>query len=170
MLRYLHLFALAGAFAVAPHAWAQCSDKRAIWTHQMGDVKHVVFGTEGVNYASKIYFEEWRGDKLAWRGGGEVTCSNGASTCYGLIRNHTGGEATTDVVLEQIDENQDGIADWVIFAGLSQALWYSEGLEVDWFNGFKREDPSDRIQASNIYKLSGCRERDELVLTAIAPN
>jgi hypothetical protein len=73
-------------------------------------------------------------------------------------------------VIEQIDDNQDGIADWVIFAGLSQALWYSEGLEVEWFNGFKREDPSDRIQASNIYKLTGCREKDELTLTGSEPN
>ena len=62
------------------------------------------------------------------------------------------------------------VADWVIFAGLSQALWYSEGLEVEWFNGFKREDPSDRIQASNIYKLSGCRDKDEIVLTGDQPN
>lgn len=58
----------------------------------------------------------------------------------------------------------------MIFAGLSQALWYSEGLEVEWFNGFKREDPSDRIQASNIYKCAGCREKDELVLTGNQPN
>ena len=171
MLRYLPFAVLIGAIAFPPQAWAaQCSDKRAIWTHDMGDVKHVVYGTEGVNYASKIYFEEWRGGKLAWRGGGEVTCSNGASTCYGLIRNHIGDNDTTDVVLEQIDENQDGIADWVIFAGLSQALWYSEGLEVEWFNGFKRQDPADRIQASNIYRLSGCREKDEIVLTGNQPD
>ena len=165
MLRHLQSAMLIGALFFATQAWAQCSDKRAIWTHEMGEVRHVVYGTEGVNYASKIYFEEWRSGKLAWRGGGEVTCSNGASTCYGLIRNHIGEDNTTDVVLEQIDEDRDGIAEWVIFAGLSQALWYSEGLEVEWFNGFKREDPSDRIQASNIYKLSGCREKDELVLT-----
>lgn len=169
MFRHLPCAVLIGALFLAPQAWAQCSDKRAIWTHDMGDIKHVVYGTEGVNYASKIYFEEWRGGKLAWRGGGEVTCSNGASTCYGLIRNHIGEGNITDVVLEQIDENRDGIADWVIFAGLSQALWYSEGLEVDWFNGFKREDPSDRIQASNIYRLSGCREKDELILSGNQP-
>jgi hypothetical protein len=41
---------------------------------------------------------------------------------------------------------------------------------VEWFNGFKREDPSDRIQASNIYKLSGCRDKDELTLTGNRPN
>lgn len=170
MLRLLPCAVLIGALLLAPQAWAQCSDKRAVWTHDMGDTKHVVFGTDGMNYASKIYFEEWRGGKLAWRGGGEVTCSNGASTCYGLIRNHIGEGNITDVVLEQIDENRDGVADWVIFAGLSQALWYSEGLEVEWFNGFKREDPSDRIQASNIYKLSGCRDKDEIVLTGDQPN
>ena len=170
MFRHLPWAVLTGALFLAPQAWAQCSDKRAIWTHDMGDIKHVVYGTEGMNYASRIYFEEWRGGKLAWRGGGEVTCSNGASTCYGLIRNHIGEGNTTDVVLEQIDENRDGIAEWVIFAGLSQALWYSEGLEVDWFNGFKREDPSDRIQASNIYRLSGCRDKDELILTGNQPN
>jgi hypothetical protein len=161
--------ALIGAILAPPQAWAACSDKRAIWTHDMGYIRHVVFGTEGVNYGSKIYFEEWRGGKLAWRGGGEVTCSNGASTCYGLIVNHIGDGNTTDVVIEQIDENKDNIADWVIFAGLSQALWYSEGLEVEWFNGFKREDPADRIQASNIYKLSGCREKDEIAFAGNQP-
>lgn len=164
MFRNLSSALLICTLFLAPQAWAGCSDKRAIWTHDMGDTKHVVYGTEGVNYGSKIYFEEWRSGKLAWRGGGDVTCSNGASTCYGLIRNHMAEDATTDVVLEQIDEDRDGTADWVIFAGLSQALWYSEGLEVEWFNGYKREDPSDRIQASNIYKLSGCRDSDELVL------
>ena len=169
MVRYLQAALLAGAIATAPQAWAGCSDKRAIWSHDMGDIKHVVFGTEGVDYGSKIYFEEWRGGKLAWRGGGEVTCSNGASTCYGLVVNHIGDGNTTDVVLEQIDENKDGVADWVIFAGLSQALWYSEGLEVEWFNGFKRQDPSDRIQASNIYALSGCRETDEITFSGGQP-
>jgi hypothetical protein len=144
---------------------AACSDKRAIWEHSFDDGnKHVVFGTEGINYFSTIYFEEWRGGKLAWRGTGSITCSNGASTCYGMIRNNLGDEGITEAVLETIDENRDGIADWVIFAGLSQALWYNEGLKVEWFNGFKPEDVSDRIQSSNIYKLAGCRETDALKL------
>jgi hypothetical protein len=50
MLRYLRAALLAGAMLSAPQAWAQCNDKRAVWTHEMGDIKHVVFGTEGVNY------------------------------------------------------------------------------------------------------------------------
>ena len=157
------------ALLMSSQALAGCTDKRAIWTHDMGDTRHVVYGTEGVNYFSKIYFEEWRDGRLAWRGGGEITCSNGASTCYALVGNHMGGGNTTEVVVEQIDENRDGIADWVVFAGLSQALWYSEGLEVAWFNGFKREDPSDRIQASNIYKFSGCREKDEITFAGNQP-
>lgn len=162
----LHAAVLAAITTTVPleSAAEKCSDKRAIWAHDMGDVRHVVYGTEGVNYFSTIYFEEWRSGKLAWRGGGEITCSNGASTCYGLIRNNLGDDGVTEVVLEQIDEDQDGIADWVVFAGLSQALWYNEGLKVDWLNGFNQEDPSDRIQASNIYRLAGCRATDAVAL------
>lgn len=148
-------------------AWqadAACTDKRAVWEHRYDGTRHVVFGTEGINYGSEIYFEEWRGDKLAWRGSGTVTCSNGASTCYGLIRNMLGDDGITESVLESIDENQDGVAEWVIFAGLGQALYYSDGLKVEWFNGFKPDDPSNRIQASNIYKLAGCRETDAVKL------
>lgn len=151
-------------------AGATCTDKRAIWEHDMGDVRHIVYGTEGVNYFSKIFFEEWRGGKLAWRGRGEITCSSGASTCYGLVRNNLGDDGITEAVLERIDADGDGIDDWVIFAGLSQALWYSEGLKVNWFNGFKPDDPSQRIQASNIYKLAGCRTTDALVPTSVDSN
>lgn len=163
--------AFAALLLAAPQALAEakCTDKRAIWANDVGDVRHIVYGTEGVNYFSKVYFEEWRGGKLAWRGGGEIGCSNGASTCYGLVRNNFGEGNITEAVLERIDADGDGVADWVIFAGLSQALWYNEGLKVEWFNGFRPEDPSDRIQASNIYRISGCREKDELVLTAADP-
>lgn len=162
---------LAALTLTAPNVLAatKCTDKRAVWEHDMGEVRHIVYGTEGVNYFSKIYFEEWRGGKLAWRGRGEITCSNGASTCYGLVRNNLGDDGITEAVLERIDTDGDRIDDWVVFAGLSQALWYSEGLKVDWFNGFKPEDPSERIQASNIYKLSGCRDTDALVLTPADP-
>jgi len=146
-----------------------CTDKRAIWANEMGDVRHIVYGTEGVNSFSKIHFEEWRGGKIAWRGGGEIACSNGASTCYGLIRNNLGDNAMTESVLEQIDADGDGVADWVIFAGLSQALWYNEGLKVEWFNGFAPEGPADRIQTSNIYRISGCRKTDALVLDPSNP-
>lgn len=163
--------AFAALMLAAPHVLAEsrCTDKRAIWENGMGEVRHIVYGTEGVNYFSRIYFEEWRGGKLAWRGKGEITCSNGASTCYGLVRNNLGDDGITEAVLERIDADGDGIADWVIFAGLSQALWYSEGLKVNWFNGFKPEDPSDRIQASNIYKIAGCRDTDALVLAPADP-
>jgi len=171
-MRHLSTAALGAALVLAAQqalAGATCTDKRAIWENDMGDTRHIVYGTEGVNYFSTIYFEEWRGGKLAWRGGGEITCSNGASTCYGLVRNNLGDDGITEAVLERIDADGDGVADWVIFAGLSQALWYNEGLKVTWFNGFKPEDPSDRIQASNIYRIAGCREMDALVLTPPNP-
>jgi len=171
-MRHLSRAVMSAAMLLVAHsalAAETCTDKRAIWENDMGAVRHVLYGTEGVNYASKIYFEEWRGGKLAWRGRGEITCSNGASTCYGLVRNNLGDDGITEAVLERIDADGDGIDDWVILAGLSQALWYSEGLKVDWFNGFKPDDPSDRIQASNIYKISGCRTTDALVLAPADP-
>ena len=158
-------FAALAIAATRMPAQAGCTDKRAVWTHDMGDTRHVVYGTEGMNHFSRIYFEEWRGGRLAWRGSGEISCSSGASTCYGLIRNNIGGDGITEVVLERIDEDRDDVADWVIFAGLSQALWYDEGLKVEWFNGFGADDPAERIQASNIYQISGCRETDALVPT-----
>ncbi|ANP86033.1 hypothetical protein BA011_10045 [Rhizobium leguminosarum] len=140
--------------------YANCTNSTAIWSNEGQGVRHIVYGTDGINYGSNIYFEEWRGSQLAWRARGSVTCSNGASTCYGMVRNAsglTGDDETTDVVLETIDADSDGLADWVIFAGLGQKLYYTNGADVNWFNGFQPGN-QERVLLPNIYKFLSCRK------------
>ncbi len=163
----LFLF-LSFLFAMSQLTWAkpQCEQKYGIWATEADGVRHVVYGSDGVAYNSNVYFEEWRQSKLAWRASAKITCSNGAVTCYALVENASGlpgDDSTTDVVLEEIDENADGLPEWVVFAGLGQGLYYSGGAKVEWFNGFGPTE-YDRITMPNIYRFLDCRERGELAL------
>jgi hypothetical protein len=159
---------LAVLFAVPQLALAkpQCDQKYGIWASEADGVRYVVYGSDGVAYNSDVYFEEWRQSKLAWRAKAKVTCSNGAVTCYGLVENAsglTGDEAITDVVIEEIDEEADGLPEWVVFAGLGQRLYYGGGAKVEWFNDFGPSE-DDRITMPNVYRFFDCREQGELAL------
>jgi hypothetical protein len=65
-------------------------------------------------------------------------------------------ENITSAIVERIDSDDDGISDWVVFAGLKQELWYTGGAKVEWFTGFA---PEDRVQIPNAYRLFGCRDQ-----------
>lgn len=164
----LILHVLTVLFMVPQAAWSnpQCEQDYAIWVSETGNVRHIVYGSEGVRYYSDVYFEEWRESKLAWRARASVTCSNGAVTCYALVENasgSTGDDGITSIVIEQIDENADGLPEWVVFAALGQSLYYNGGAKVKWFNGFG-QGQYDRVTMPNIYQFFDCREPGELKL------
>jgi hypothetical protein len=160
---------------------AHCAAKAGIWADRAdGGVRTIVYGTNGLIYPSDIYFEEWRGNKLAWRIKGQLECSNGVSTCYAAVGSKgdgvsaptgEGAKAEGDdappmshAVLETIDENDDGMAEFAVFAGLSQILHYDGGANVEWFNGFAPEANDLPASPANIYKFMGCRATEELEL------
>lgn len=166
-MRLMFLF-LTVLFVIPQLAWAkpQCDQKYGIWATEADGVRYVVYGSDGVAYSSNVYFEEWRQSRLAWRANAKVTCSNGAVICYALVENAsglTGDDATTGVALEEIDENADGLPEWVVFAALGQSLYYSGGAKVEWFNGFGPAE-DDRVTMPNIYQFFDCREPGELKL------
>ncbi|MDP3526103.1 MAG: hypothetical protein Q8S27_16120 [Hoeflea sp.] len=166
---HLMFLFLAVLFWVPQWAWAkpQCEQDYAIWVSEADGVRHIVYGSEEVRYYSNVYFEEWRQSKLAWRSKGMVTCSNGAVICYANVENASdlgGDDATTSVVIEEIDENADGLPEWVVFAGLGQSIYYDGGAKVEWFNGFGLPE-DDRVTMPNVYRFLSCRERRELVLS-----
>ncbi|UVC12325.1 hypothetical protein IHQ71_29300 (plasmid) [Rhizobium sp. TH2] len=74
---------------------AACTNKTAIWAYEKNGTRHVVYGTDGVDYGSSVYFEEWRGNKLAWRASGAATCSNGAVICSVTVKNASGLSGTS---------------------------------------------------------------------------
>lgn len=116
--------------------------------------RHLIYGTDGLNYGSQVVIEEWRENKLAWKLESTVTCSNGVVICYLLVPNASGlegNDATTSVVIERIDTDDDGIDDWIILAAFEQGLYYNGGGVVSWYNGFKPVE-NERITAPNIYK------------------
>lgn len=165
-MRLMFLF-LTVLIAIPQLAWAnpQCDQKYGIWATEAEGVRYVVYGSDGVAYNSNVYFEEWRQSRLAWRANAKVTCSNGAVICYALVENAsglTGDDAITDVALEEIDENADGLAEWVVFAALGQRLHNSGGAKVEWFNGFGPTD--DRTTMPNTYRFLDCREPGEFAL------
>lgn len=139
---------------------AACDKSNAQWVSE-GKTRYVLYGTQGVDYLSHLFIEEWREGQLAWRGRGRVTCSLGVIVCYALMSMDSppsdGQPATTMSVVEVIDENDDGLPEWVVFAGLAQQLFGNGGLKVKWFNGFKPDGESPDVVAPNIYKLDGCR-------------
>lgn len=158
-MRFTIAVGLALAALSSPVA-AACDNSNAQWVAEADEARFVLYGTKGLNYASKLYLEQWRKDKLAWRGRGSVTCSLGASICYALMR--TDGEPngrypdTVDIELETIDEDDNGVPEWVVLAAFSQTVYGARrGLQVEWFNGFK-PDASPYPLAPNIYKFDGC--------------
>lgn len=130
------------------------SNSNTSWGSIGEDKRHLIYGTDGLNYGSQVVIEEWRENKLAWKLESTVTCSNGAVICYLLVPNASGlegNDATTSVVIERIDTDDDGVDDWIILAAFEQGLYYNGGGKVSWFNGFK-PDENERITAPNIYK------------------
>lgn len=145
---------------LATPAMAACETSNAQWVSQGPQMRHVLYGHKGVDYGSHLFIEEWRGDRLAWRGRGRVTCSLGVSVCYALMYTDNpprdGHPASAGAVLETIDENDDGLPEWVVLAALAQDAFRDGGLKVKWFNGFKPSEYPNAVP-SNIYKLDGCR-------------
>lgn len=154
--------ALSALLVPATSQAAACKDELAIWPTEEGGVRNVVYQaqTDGSGQLwPDMFFEEWRGGKLAWRALARTSCSNGHSICrvsapdgLSLI-----GESTTDAIIERIDEDEDGLAEWVIFAGFGQSMHYAGGLQVEWFNGFGEQEQETRISPPNQYKYFGCQ-------------
>lgn len=138
---------------------AACPSARPIWVSRKDDREYILFGSHGVSYGSEITIEERRNGKAAWKAKGFVTCSNGASICYAMMNNNSGlgGEKeTTGVIIEVINLDDRFVPQWVVLAAHSQNLWYSNGLKVDWLNGFGPKDEFERVTAPNIYERKAC--------------
>jgi hypothetical protein len=151
--RFVTLLALAAA---TPALGGPCTNTDAIWEAKGDKLRYVVYGTDGLNYFSVAFLEEWRGDKLAWRTTGRVSCSNGASICYLLLDRADGGEKSIEIIMEGIDVEGDDLTDWIVFAALGQSLWYEGDPKVKWYNGFVPAE-GERIIPPNIYRFSACR-------------
>jgi hypothetical protein len=141
---------------------ATCKDELAIWAAKQGGVRNIAYQAQTDGLRSmwpSMVLEEWRDGKLAWRAVASTTCSNGHSICYIFAPDNASliGESTTEAIIERIDENRDGLADWMILAGLGEQIWYADGLRVDWFNGFGKDEQDERITLPNQYKFSGCQ-------------
>jgi hypothetical protein len=150
---------------------AQCQNKDAIWSAATDKARYVIYGTDGLNMFSDVTLEQWRGQKLAWRTTGNVSCSNGISVCrLGLTNSMDAPDNGTSVIIERIDENGDGVADWLALAGLENELWYAGGAKVDWFNGFGPEYDDDRQTAPDIFRLDSCRTGVSSARSALPPH
>lgn len=66
--------------SVSQHIWESINDNK----------RHLIYGTDGLNYGSQVVIEEWRDNELAWKLDATVTCSNGAVICYLLVPNASG--------------------------------------------------------------------------------
>ncbi|MGP2490484.1 hypothetical protein ACTDI4_02490 [Mesorhizobium sp. PUT5] len=155
----------------APSFASGCENKDAIWSASTDKARYVIYGTDGLNMFSDVTLEQWRNQKLAWRTAGKVTCSNGVVVCYlALTNNLDAPDNGTSAIIEKIDENGDGVGDWVVFAGLDSELWYAGGAKVEWFNGYAPEDEDDRQTAPNIFRLDSCRSNTPPTSMVLAPN
>lgn len=136
-----------------------CNDAHAIWANEKGDVRQILYGSQGVPaLGTDIVVEEWRKGKLAWRAAGTGTCSNGAVICYASFVNMLEGKDNeTSAIIETIDTNGDGIQDWIILSALQQQAYYAGGLKVEWFNGFKPVE-DERVSPQNQFKFFSCRK------------
>ncbi|MGB3833597.1 MAG: hypothetical protein WA975_17245 [Mesorhizobium sp.] len=154
----------------APAFTSDCEDKDAIWSASTDKARYVIYSTDGLNMFGDVTLEQWRSQKLVWRTSGKGTCPNRVVVCYLALTNNLIAPANgTSVLIEKIDENGDGVGDWVVFAGL-QSVWYAGGAKVEWFNGFVPEDEDDRQTAPNIFQLDSCRVSALPAPTMLAPN
>jgi hypothetical protein len=147
-----------------PQAWpAECRDETGIWASPERDgVRHVLYGTGGIIMFSAVFIEEWRNGKRAWRTTAATTsCSNGEVVCRVAFEDETPSDDPSqdraEAIVERIDENGDGLSEWVVLAGLAAELNYGGGAKVEWDDGFKPEE-FERPVAGNIYKFLGCRK------------
>jgi hypothetical protein len=145
---------------------ARCDDEHATWEAlSEGGIRHTLAIKPDYQVAGSIArIEEWRGGKLIWRLQGEILCSNGDVTCQLSLPNMMdpdnpakGEDDYTTVVVEQIDDDGDRNADWIVLANLHQKLYYSGGANVEFVNGFGRTSDDERMLAPNVYKFAGCR-------------
>ena len=157
------VFAFSGALFISSSCLAKCKNDHAIWSADNKTGRDIVYGSKGFDYGSDLIFEEWRKGKLAWRGKGTVTCSNGASICYAQIENakQLEGASTTDVIVEEIDAGRDGHVEWIVLAAAAQQLSYAGGLKVQWFNGFHDEGDYG-VLIPNVFRFLTCRSAASL--------
>lgn len=153
------------------YAAPQCEDRKAIWANDGDGSRYIVYGPFGI-VNGDVFFENWRGNRLAFRVKGSVNCSNGVSLCVLSLADNSEAAAgngemkETEVAVETIDDNGDGLSEYAVFASLSQTLYYAEGLKnVEWFNGFV-PNLSEPVVLPNVYKFFGCRKTDEINLDA----
>lgn len=149
---------------VLPVASAECDDTTAIWATAEDDgVRHLLYGTSSITMWSGIFIEEWRSGKRAWRTKAAwATCSNGEVTCSVQFSDETSSDGGASAVIERIDEDRDGLAEWIVLAGLREELYYGGGAAVEWDEGFRPEDDdgmSERaVPSSNAFKFFACRK------------
>lgn len=161
----LRLF-IAAVFLVASFSAARshCEEGNAIWAAEEGDKRYVVYRSRGISGTAfgGFIIEEWRQARLAWRLEADASCSMGHVTCHIAVRNtlEPPGEEWSSAVVERINPNDDHVAEWLVFAGLQQKLWYSGGAKVVWFSGFGPEE-YERATPPNVYRLHSCRTDPE---------
>jgi hypothetical protein len=144
---------------------ARCDDQTAIWaTPERNGVRHLLYGTSAITMWSGIFIEEWRHGKRAWRTkAGWATCSNGEVTCTAYFADETMSDGGVGAVIEQIDDDGDGLSEYIVLAGLVQDLYYGGGAAVDWDDGFEplRSEELGYERAypsSNVFRFFDCRK------------
>jgi len=142
---------------------AGCDNQTAIWaTPETDGVTHLLYGTGAITMWSGIFIEEWRNGKRAWRTkAGWATCSNGQVTCSVSFEDETASDgAIADI--EWIDDDNDGLSEFIILAGLRQQLYYGGGARVDWDEGFQPKEYDGMFEravpSSNVFKFFDCRK------------
>ena len=139
---------------------ADCDDRTAIWTTEEQDgVRHLLYGTHGIGEEGAMFIEEWRGGRRAWRTlAGRATCSDGI--CTVRFEDVTPSD-DVEAYVESVDENGDGLSDYVVLAGLGQDLYYGGGAKVEWDEGFLAKKYGSMFErplpVSNVFKFLRCR-------------
>jgi hypothetical protein len=141
-------------------AIALCTNSDAVWSADQEDEHYVIYGTDGIEYGSKISIEKWHHKQLIWRGHAYESFSNGYVVRRLSFDNASGGtgfDGETDAVLETIDENNDGLYDWITLAAIEQSLHYAGGLKVKWFHG-KPKLYDEPITIPDVYRFLACKK------------
>lgn len=105
-----------------------------------------------------MFIEEWRNGKRAWRTvAARVTCSD--DVCTARFADETPPEEV-EAAIESIDEDGDGLSDYLVLAGLAQELYYRGGAKVEWDEGFLAKKYGGMFErpspGSNVFKFLRC--------------
>ena len=154
------------AFCIQPTSAQvlKCNDDRAVWSSESDGYTIQLMLSRSLHsdplVSGVFVFSAIKDGSVHWTTEGAVRCSQGMPICSIDVPSTNG---TFDgAIVENIDENADGLSEWIIFAGLEQQLYYAGGLAGEFPDS--AASVTTKPLLPNQFKLVSCRPENEVLI------